>query len=347
MTILQYDQFYFRNGIRRAVNFINPIIRKAEDLVLPFDSEVHWFTINDTIDFIHKDYNIFNSMQKCVVENVLEYDEAFTTGTFRPNPITYNDIVNQFAKQEKKIKFLKYKQTVSITNRVVYVKNYSALTFKYRYTSQPLKRIHVYKNALNTVITKALESKRNVFIKLDLPSELPSRMDLTKFSRRLTNGQLKFLPNYKYFNVLELWKYINPEFKESSIFNRIPLNTKHINFLISIDNKVSILNWNKLNSFIEEYIKEGQERDKEIKPLRSVVAAKVLYVTLYKIINSQPEAEVDTDKTSIYVVAGATTNKKVEDLPDDEKTVELNIDEVLAKDIREKDIDEEDRKSVV
>lgn len=348
MTVLQYNNFYYKYGIRKASHFLTPRIWSSEDIMLPFDTELHWFTIRDVIEHINKNSGLLKNINKGIVHTVLEYDTNNTTGNFRLKPGVPNSIISEFAKTEKRLRFLKYKQDIKITNRIVELYSYGALTSRYIYMSQPLKRLHVYNNSLNTLITTMFEKvNRNIFVKFDIPTELPSRVELDRYSRKLTNKFLKLLPNYKYLNVVELWKFLTPELKENSILNRIPVNMyDKITFVVTLDNKSIFLNLATLISFVEEYSNTVSNSQYTLKPVKANMARKLLYIFLYRIIKNSPMADIEeVTEVKTRAVTSTISNSTIGNTPamDNKEydTMEIDIDKLLSTEIEERVIEED------
>lgn len=353
MTVLQYNNFYYKYGIRKASHFLSPRIWSSEDIMLPFDTELHWFTISEVIEHINKNSGLLKNVSKGIVHTVLEYDTNHTTGNFRLKPGVPNSIIKEFAKTEKRLRFLKHGQDIRITNRIVELYSYGALTSRYLYMSQPLKRLHVYNNSLNTLVTTMFEKvNRNIFVKFDIPTELPSRVELDKYSRKLTNKFLTLLPNYKYLNVVELWKFLTPELKEHSILNRIPANMYNkITLVITLDDKSVFLNLATLLSFIEEYSTTVSNGAYTLKPVKANLVRKILYLFLYRTIKNSPMADIEEGtEVKASSISGTMSNMPTMDNKDD-SVREVDIDKLLSTEVEERTIEEdkedEDDDSVV
>ena len=67
MTVLQYNNFYYKYGIRKASHFLSPRIWSSEDIMLPFDTELHWFTISEVIEHINKNSGLLKNISKGIV----------------------------------------------------------------------------------------------------------------------------------------------------------------------------------------------------------------------------------------------------------------------------------------
>ena len=238
---IYYDNLYLKRGVRKASHFIEPPIIKADTFVFPLNSAFFWFNVNALNTPITTKYPLLSKVENNIVYTIMDYDAKEMDGKFKKIPGNDNMSIKELANKDRKLTFMRPGQDKHITDKVLKIYNYGTLTSRHKYPSQMLRPVAMFNNALRTLITHMLaEKERNIFVNIDIPQELPSRMLLDKYATKLLNSQLNNLPTYKHLLVLEIWKLINPSLRDTSIFNLIPEDKfKNINFLITIDNKTT------------------------------------------------------------------------------------------------------------
>ena len=300
---IYYDNLYLKRGVRKASHFIEPPIIKADTFVFPLNSAFFWFNVNALNTPITTKYPLLSKVENNIVYTIMDYDAKQMDGKFKKIPGNDTMSIKELANKDRKLTFMRPGQDKHITDKVLKIYNYGTLTSRHQYPSQMLRPVAMFNNALRTLITHMLaEKERNIFVNIDIPQELPSRMLLDKYATKLLNSQLNNLPTYKHLLVLEIWKLINPSLRDTSIFNLIPEDKfKNINFLITIDNKTVLLNLAKLMGLVEEY-----KLPSEIRSIKASTVAKVFYIFLYRIINEGYQSDKELDNKSEGIIKGIT-----------------------------------------
>lgn len=282
---IKYDKLMKLKSIYKLTHIDNPKILNTSTFMFPLDSVIHWFRVSPIVDHPSSKLGYFKN-NKFLVETVLEYPVEGTLGKFRleSNP-SASSIIKAASKQVKEFKWLQPNQTIRIQPRIQFMYHYGALLSKYDYSEQLLRKYNMYYNNAMAMMDRILSTKRETFVILDLPSKLMDKRDLNKLSNRLTNGLLETLPTTAHINLLELWKFMSPEFHNKSVFYNIPPYSKEtksdliesnrktwldkeywgrINLLLVIDTKCILINLRTLMSFIQEF----EIEEKGIKPMR-------------------------------------------------------------------------------
>ena len=271
---IKYDKLMKIKSIRKSVHLKEPKVLNTDTFAFPLDSIIHWFKVSQTIDNPSNKVGYFRN-NKLLIETILKYPEEGTLGKFTylssPSPAV---MIKDSSKQVKEFRWLKPQEVIKITPKIQLVYNYGSLLNKYKYSEQILRRYNMYYNNAITMMDKLMLSKRNIFLVLDLPSKLPSKRELEKYSNKLTNAMLNGLPTTAHFNLLELWKFMSPQYHKSSVFAILPpyvadkrdeivlpsrstyldkSNWSRINLLLVIDTKCILVNLYTLMGFIEEW----------------------------------------------------------------------------------------------
>ncbi len=338
--MIYYDKLYRKNGTRRLAHFIKPRILDSNSFIFPMSSALFWFKVSDVIEYITKDISYLRNSDRVFVNSILEY-KTEPVGRTREVPGSPNSIITDLARKEKEFRFLKPNQTnIKITDRMLTVYNYGALTYKYKYSAHPMNRLYKFTNCISSALETVKEVDRNIFITLDIPTELPTRVELTKYSNRMLTSYLDKLPTYKYFTLLELWKYLTPELKDTSVFNRLNKNDYNkVNIMFIVDTKMVLLNFSVLAGIVDEY-----GLPSEIEKQKASTVRKLLYIMLYKLINLPISTEDDIVKSDLIpdkLISIKEEENEEEDIVDVDDELENNIKEKELPNIRNEDDDED------
>lgn len=292
MAVVYYDRLYRKKGSRRIEHFVKPRILNAKEFDFPVGSVFQWWKVSDNIEYVTKDYGYFSTLDRAQVETFYEYPEE-AEGKFISKTFLINPYITESGRKCKDFKFLKPGQEIKVTDKVLKIANYGPISAKYKYTMQPMKDYYVHRNVFRTVISNMFKTGRRVFLLIDMPNVLPSRIELEKMSRKMTPGLLSKLVDYKQLNLLDIWKFITPELKNDSILNGIPANKySDVDLLFTLDNKVILMNMKFLVGAIADYNTEFNGG----KPKSFAMIKKMFYFMCNKLINSAAMSDSDLEK---------------------------------------------------
>lgn len=251
--------FYKKYGFNKLTHLLSPVVLKTSSIIYPFQSELHKFTLTDTPQGLTKDDLYIQSHPLVFCHNVVGYS-GDAEGKFIRKAIQ----IIKFYKTlciDPDIKYIRPNQgIITIPNRALVVHNYSPIEFGYEYKKSAWKLFWRYNNSVNTLImkTKTNLDKKNIFITIDLPDVIPTRETLNRFIKQLTLNRLRSIRDYRYFNLLALWTYLTPEFKDKSWLSKYEPNERiRINLILQTNNKAVIINLGLLDSVITEYKDEA------------------------------------------------------------------------------------------
>jgi len=351
--MLYFDKLYRDKGTRRLAHFITPRILDTNTFEFPINSALYWFKVNPIVEYISREYSYLKNTNKVVVESIFNYSDKANNGKYTESTTSINNIISDMYKKEKTFKFLKPNMlNVKVTDKVLFVYNYGALTNRYRYISHPMNRIFRYNNSLLTLTEDISKSTRNKFILLDIPNELPTRLDLNKYSVKVLTNQLDNIPTYKHFTIIELWKLLTPELRVNSMFNNIHQEDYNsTNLMFVIDNKCVILNLGILLGIVSEY-----NLPSDLEKHKASTVRKLLYILIYKLINENVVNNSDLEQLDSKTINIADNiNEDKDDTIDVDIIMEQQVVEsAIIKSSSEDDIDpdnteivEEDTSSVI
>ena len=245
-----FDSLYKKVGITKLIHFLEPLIIKSDSFIFPDKSILYWFKPSDGIEVPSRVVPYLNKTNKVNVVTPVKFGTK-VEGTVKES----NDVKEAFKimnREEKKYKFLPPNVIENKGDFIIY--NYGLLNYIYSYAGDPNLNLIKYNNVANRMLDD-LKSMNdyNRFILFELPNKLLSMGELDSFASKLTPGNANRL-DPKYFNLIELWKWLTPATKNNSIFNRIA-NTKlnKTTLLLSIENRMVVINLEYLFALVEEY----------------------------------------------------------------------------------------------
>ena len=295
-NIKRMERLYFKKGMRRLEHYIKPRVLDSNYWYFPLDSEVHLHKVSTVVEDFTKDYCFFKNNPRTIVDTIINYTEDCNSGKFRAiTTPTLMAIIQECLKKEKEFTFLKPGQKIKLNSRMLMAYNYNYLAARHIYPEQPLRRLHMYNNTTTTILQNLFKvPNRYTFLILDLPDTLPTRIQLDKFCNRLNPMYLEQLPTYKHLNLLELWKFIKPEYRDKSLFSLIPKDKiNSVNLLLVIDTKLVLLNLGFLLAGVKEYNMGDMYK---IKP-KTAEQFKILFYRFLETFIETPgmtDAQVDT-----------------------------------------------------
>jgi len=244
-----YNQWYLSIGLRKKVNFLNPLIIDGNTFFLPKNSTLHFNTFSENLAGpTSKDF-LFAAERKVVVNNMLKYSGA-PIGNFRLASGVNSESVSRKLKLERgknSIVFADKANKVSDTELLVY--NYNSLLSSYIYTNHPVVLFYKWNNTMDTIVNNInnnLENtRRNQFLLLEIPNSIPKKDTLIEKSKKedMNKQTLEIFNTYKLLMLLDIWKYLNLDLHYDSKLSKIDSNKLHrVNILFKYKNKYIVLN---------------------------------------------------------------------------------------------------------
>lgn len=343
--MLAYENFRLKRMTIRLVNFVKPLIIDNKTFQFPKSSILHYLKVSDLRPVLSKQIipYINKSESKILVKSIFNYNPEIELGTNRRNTNTALHIINEYKDDDKTIKFLKPDLlNLNMLDKDLLIVNYSSLNYAHVYTTNPLNEFYKWHNTYYTAIlnlsSRNTDSTRHNFINIDLPNVLPSRNDLNKYLDLINRQSLDTLTDYKYLNLMDLWRYLTPTCKTKSAFNSLSLeDIKNINLLLCIDNKMVVINLYYLTSLIKEY-----EIPNSKQSFKYTVVKNLFYIFLNRIISS-PSLDfdlVDNTKQPTQVnieISGLNNVNSLDNLDNmSDEHIEEYLSTMLTNDVNEK-----------
>ena len=314
MQVIYLEKLYKQKGIRRVQHFIYPRILDANSFIFPVNSVLHWWKGDEVIHYLTKDYGYIQNIKRAIVRTHFDQQSTNLQGKFTKKPYIPVAYLKENSQKVKEFLFLKPAQEMKITEKVLYINNYGPITSRQKYNTQPKRRYVIYWNTISSVINNLFKeySERTAFLVVDMPTYLPTRMELNKYSSNLTRAYLDRLPTYQHLNMLELWKLITPEFRSQSVFNLIPEKQyKNVILLLCLDNKMLMLSMDRLMSMVAEYgiVVNG------LQPRKADVFKKMFHTMITNFIEQQAMSDIELEQHEQKIESSSRdTNQNTIDL---------------------------------
>lgn len=247
-----YVSQYNKVGISLIKHFLEPPIIVASSYVFPDNCYFYWFKPSDGIEKVGRSFPYLSKTPKALVITPTRYADK-TEGSYTLDPEKVKIAYDKTIREEKRYKFLK-PDTIENNNKMLTIYNYGLLNFVNDYSSDVKNKIFKYNNVAGRMMNdlKAL-SGSNRMILIDIPAALPSISELDAFATKPAVANLVRL-DYKYYNLIELWKWLTPSVKNNSIFDKIANHKLDATTLmLSMETKIVLLNLGTLYSIVDEY----------------------------------------------------------------------------------------------
>lgn len=251
MTILNYELFYYRYGLRKVNQLMKPRIALVEDLKLPKASVYH-FVGDGVVNGPSNDDPLFKDIKRVMqMYHVTDLDSK--EGNPRLLPGQPQNWIRDYHIKHRR--FRKTLDTKAGTRDIMtpFVVNYSLIDRRYRYIDNAYKLSNRWLNLettiLNTVDKLAGESEFHHFIEIELPKVLPSISLLKQASKMMNLSLLKQFDTGNALLVFEFWKWLGEE-RSQSLLNKIkPEHYSKINFIVRDSGAWTVFNLGVLNSW--------------------------------------------------------------------------------------------------
>lgn len=327
---IYYEKWYRLYGIRQPNQLISPIITDGEVFEFPIGTRFHWYKPTERDTFIDKDISYLNKTEKVVVDTVIEYPENVNmTGNFNKIGRSVFKVIEEAAQKEPDFDFLKYKQTKSYNDKTLNIYTYGNLSAFYRYPTAPFRSVDIIRNCIRTMVANLGKTERHEIILIELPKNIPTRVELDRYSLDLKLSYLPKLPSYKYFMLLEIWKLMTPELRGRSILNDIPTSLySKVDLMFVYNDKIAVINFEKLFYLVKEYRPENYKSN--FTGFKAGIARKVFFMFMYNLISngiSKSEKDVLASLTVSGFKGASTKEVNMADISKSDTEIEEEIEE--------------------
>lgn len=324
---LLYNNYYKLYGIRRVQQLVAPRLFPMETFFFPRSATYHFVSHDDTTLNPDPTQSFLSSYTKRIMMDVVS-DLTEHKGNARKIASPINVLTRPFLMKHRQFKVMPNAASMIHDPATLTIVDYAYLQKLYRYTQTPLlsyyKWFNIEKTVWDTVLKLSNESERQNFVFVDLPDVLPSVSSLRMYTQRLTNAIIHVFDSPAKHFILELWRWIGDEARETSLFGQFKQeNLDKVNLVFSHNGKWCVLNmgqfnrWRKINK--DEVTDDGVTTGISYSPLQ----LQKLMLKFFISIQSQT-AIVEADITEQPT---ATTPEDHQPGVDDEDDDEIDDDE--------------------
>lgn len=263
-SMSNFTQFYKEHGIRTASQLVSLRKNEISGFVFPLGSVLHYTPRGTGTMGIMPDDPLLEHMgDRVLIDGVGEY-EGQTIGTPIRIPRQFIKEMKGYVNKHKRFVYLPQAKALEHLKAIGQVVNYSSIDRSYRYAPRvgvSYQRMHNYFVTVISHIAKTVTAEKNHFLLLDTPAIIPAPSRLREAVKELKTNVGKDLPFGKKhldrfdtdgrYLILQLWMWAGED-KEYSIFNALPKEKlDSINLLFTVDDKYSVLNLGRFNSWIK------------------------------------------------------------------------------------------------
>ena len=262
----QYSSWYRKTGILSPTHLSKPKLVLNKDYTFPKNSLLHW-TYNDTIPIIPRknDSILFNTPDETLVTTIYSYPDNYKPlGKFTKETSSLDVLIKELGKQELNFTFFKKDYLEKKDENSLHIDSYGILNSRYNFIENKFTIYNRAINLLNTVIyhTKDMPLKRHLII-IPLPNIILDKIKLNNIMEKIDrdDSKVKQLISYREVFLLELWKWLTPEYRDSSVFNKISIErSKTIDLIFVGKDKSFTINMYLLLNCVKEYrVEKGSE----------------------------------------------------------------------------------------
>jgi hypothetical protein len=339
--MLDYKRFYHEHGARFIRDLLNPLVWSSDIIVFPKGSMLFWNNATSTKVYPSKEYSYFKNMKKAFVFTITDYASIDILGNPKPKTFSIAKYMRAGKLAEPKYKYVKeIKSPVPVNIPIIF--SLGVLNASYKYMPHPLTNYNVWHNSFSRTADlatiKRSGANRHKFIIINLPHMIPSLAMIRKYSGIPTRNMLNVFTDHTFFNILELFRFVNKTNRELSILaNTLSEDEfKYVDIVLTINDKVSIINLGLLASITDAY-----DITSKLTKYKSNIVIKALYIYLNKILEAAPMLSKNSNlKPNL---SGAVNNSIA--LSDSLDIV--NLDHVIEDDIAAKELNPENVINVV
>lgn len=259
--LIPYSVFYRRQGVRFITQFKNPPTSIFSNVILPQDSLYHFDTQDPgVLGPSGKGHLMSGSKVRVAIDFI---DELVTDTDVRKRKVlSIKSLIQKYIKDN--VKDFVYKPDLAITpnNEKMMVLSYSLLEDLYDYKRMPMTYYHYWENRSNTIFENVnkqatLNPAKQNFVIIDIPNVIPALSFFLKYQKENKLSMLKVFNDIKDFNLLNIWRWINPETRETSTLNRVTKdNYSKVDIIFKYNDVSYTINLATLDSFNNKTIAE-------------------------------------------------------------------------------------------
>jgi hypothetical protein len=264
--MLYYPYFFKKHGIRVPGMLNKPVMSPIAELELPRNALLHFR--QGTVDQVGPSPNdaLFKNITKPIwVKHITELKSS--DGNPRRLSVSADAMIRKYHMTNRRFKLLK--EVAAVKDQLTLaIYSYALIDNLYRYQRTQYTDYYRWLNQEKllwaSVAQAAMESERDQYIFVDIPTMLPSASTLKMGEKlALTSKLMKLFPNDASRFLLELWKWIGED-RSASLLNVVPEDKfSKINLVYVDTGRWYVVNLGVLNSW-RSHTKAEHEANAEL-----------------------------------------------------------------------------------
>lgn len=257
--MINYDLFYRKFGVRRTENLVRPPLPALEALELPRSSILHYCSDSEVQAGPASDEYVFRNINRPIMMgHVSEVGDS--KGNPRRLSIVADGIIRAYHIKNRRYRLMRSLEAASRDPSIVVVYNYSVIPQLYHYSRSFYTEYYKWWNQQaaiwKNVSSIAAASPRQNYYFCTLPKILPSVADLNLGVNPISQRTLKIFDSHESLQILELWKWVGPERKDS-VFNLLTPKAVQLTNLIFLESgRWFVVNLGVLDSWRQATLQE-------------------------------------------------------------------------------------------
>lgn len=293
--MIEFDQYFYRHGIRKYEFLAAPPMTALSDFSLPFHPLFHYLP-QTSVEIGPK----FGEIWFQSVGGMRYVDHVTEQLTNEGNPIwakrTVTTFVQDFRKKEKEFRRMGSLEQITQQRTSLVVYNYAILQHLWDYRDTFMRPYYRWYNARTTLWSKVKElatsaPQQNQFIVMPIPAVIPP---LAKFRQAADKHTRETMANFgadEYLDLLDLFVWAGPNRSNSLLSALDESALAKTNIIFTIGAYWTVLNLGTMNQWIKG---EGVGAEREIEKGKDPQAMQKQFLMLInRILTSQSTAGTD------------------------------------------------------
>ena len=245
-----YTQWYQKTGVRLPSHLTSPPLAKLELFELPKRSILHYVSDSLVEHGPASDDPIFKTITKPIMmDHVVEVGD--TKGNPRRAAITPLSLIKTYHIKNRRFRLMRNLEASCKDINTLVVYNYGILPVLYKYIRSLFTSYYKWWNIHSAVVKKMAENAdlvdRHNFLICNLPTILPSISDLRLGSTIVNQKVIKLFNNSDSLMILELWKWLGENRKDSILGKLTDLQLNKIDIVFKESGKYCVMNLGRIN----------------------------------------------------------------------------------------------------
>lgn len=224
MSLLKYDLYYRRYGIRFPAKLVSPLLHEVDALDLPQNSVLHYLPESELEDGPPVDYPLIQRADRyCLVEHITQLSQ--TEGNPKLTGLPLNGRIVKYHRLNRKMRRVMDDRSAFGDPRILTVISYCLIPSQYRYVRSYLSNYYRWRNLQATMWNQVKvvggQTDREQYIVCRLPELLPSLSQLLRAESKETPSRmlLTAFDSPEALELLELWKWLSEDYREASLLS--------------------------------------------------------------------------------------------------------------------------------